>query len=315
MINTLIKNSINNRFLTWVIFAVITILWIIAINNTAVDAIPDLSENQVVVMTEWQWQSPINIEDQITYPLTVSFQSLAWVKDVRAMSQLWISMITVIFKDDIDIYFARDRINEKLSSVKMILPQWINPVLWPDATGLWQVFMYTVESDNHTLTELRSIQDFNIAYALQSVPWVAEIASVWWYVKNYQIILDPIKLKNQWVKIQNIINAIKKWNNNVSWKVIDTWNKEIAIQWLWFFENVQNIKDMVIWHRKDWMSLTVQDVWDVRISWNFRRSILANEDKEKVWWVVVMRYWENPLEIIDRVKAKIKQVEKTLPKW
>lgn len=315
MINTLIRSSLNNRFLTWIIFATITVLWIIAINDIAVDAIPDLSENQVVVMTQWQWQSPINIEDQITYPLTVSMQWLAWVKDVRAMSQLWISMVTVIFEDDIDIYFARDRITERLSLAKTLLPEWVNPILWPDATWLGQIFMYTLESEDHTLTELRSIQDFTVAYALQSVSWVAEVASVWWYVKNYQIILDPIKLKNYSVKIQNVISAVKMWNNNVSWKVIDTWNKEIAIQWLWFFENVQNIKDIVIGQKSNWMSLTIQDVWDVRMSWNFRRSILANEEKEKVWWVVVMRYWENPLEIIWRVKEKIKVLERSLPEW
>jgi len=315
MINSLIKSAIQNRFLTLIIFAVITVLWIIAINKTSIDAIPDLSENQVVIMTQWSWQSPINIEDQITYPLTVSMQWLAWVKDVRAMSQLWISMVTVIFEDNIDIYFARDRITERLSLAKTLLPDWVNPILWPDATGLWQIFMYTVESENHSLTELRSIQDFTVAYALQSVSWVAEIASVWGYIKNYQIILDPIKLKNFWVKIQNVISAVKLWNNNVSWKVIETWNREIAIQWLWFFDKVQDIKDLVIWTKKNWSPLTLQDIWDVRISWNFRRSILADKNKEQVWWVVIMRYWDNPLEVISAVKEKIKLIEKTLPKW
>jgi len=315
MINNLIKSAITNRFLTLILFIIITVLWIFAINNTAIDAIPDLSENQVVIMTKWAGQSPTNIEDQITYPLTISMQWLAWVKDVRAMSQLWISMVTVIFEDNVDIYFARDRITERLSLAKTLLPTWVNPILWPDATGLGQIFMYTIESENHTLTELRSIQDFNVSYALQWVSWVAEIASVWGYVKNYQIILDPIKLKNYWVKIQNVINSVKSSNNNVSWKVIDTWKTEIAVQWLWFFKNIQDIKDLVIWHKKNWMPLTIQDIWDVRISWNFRRSVLADENEEKVWWVVVMRYWENPLEVISAIKEKIKIIEKTLPEW
>jgi Cu(I)/Ag(I) efflux system membrane protein CusA/SilA len=179
MLNKLIKYCIDNGFITLVVFGVITLLSIVAIYKTPIDALPDLSENQVVVMTRWPGQTPTNVENQVTYPITIGMQWLAWVWDVRAMSQLGISMVTVIFEDNIDEYFARDRVNERLSLITWDLPDGIEPVLGPDATGLGQIFMYTLESDSMDLTELRNLQDFSIKLWLQSVPWVAEVASIW----------------------------------------------------------------------------------------------------------------------------------------
>jgi Cu(I)/Ag(I) efflux system membrane protein CusA/SilA len=312
MLNKLIKYFIDNAFLTVIIFIVISIISVFAIYKTPIDALPDLSENQVVVITKWSWQTPTNIEDQVTYPITIWMQWLPWVTDIRAMSQLWISMVTVIFEDGIDEYFARDRVNERLSLIKADLPFGIEPILWPDATWLGQIYMYTIESDNHDLTQLRTLQDFYIKLWLQSVSWVAEVASIWWYKKNFQIIVDPLKISNYKISLQEIWNIISSWNNNVSWRVIDNWGSEIAIEWIWFVEKESDLENTFIkniW----WIPIKLWDIADVKIWSEFRRWILANEIEEKVWWIIVMRYKKNPLEVIRNVEKKIIEIEKSLP--
>ncbi len=314
MLNKLIKYFIDNAFVTVIIFIVISIISVVAIYKTPIDALPDLSENQVVVMTKWSWQTPNNIEDQVTYPITIWMQWLPWVTDVRAMSQLWISMVTVIFDDDIDEYFARDRVNERLSLIKSDLPSWVEPVLWPDATGLGQIYMYTLESDNHDLTQLRTLQDFYVKLWLQSVSWVAEVASIGWYKKNFQIVLDPLKLSNYKITLQEVSNIISSWNNNVSWRVIDNWGSEIAIEWIWFIEKESDLENTFIknvW----WIPVKLWDIADIKIWSEFRRWILADQNEEKVWWIIVMRYKKNPLEVIENVEEKIIEIEKSLPDW
>lgn len=314
MLNKLIKYFIINPFITVIIFITITIISVVAITKTPIDALPDLSENQVVVMTSWLGQTPTNIEDQVTYPITIGMQWLAWVSSVRAMSQLWISMVTVIFDDQVDEYFARDRVNERLSLISSNLPTWVKPILWPDATWLGQVFMYTLESDNHNLTELRTLQDFYVKLWLQSVPWVAEVASVWWFKKNFQIVLDPLKLSNYNVSLKEISNTVSSWNNNVSWRVIDIWWKEIAIEWIWFIEELEDLENIFI-KNINWLPVKLWDIADIKIWAEFRRWILADSTEEKVWGVVVMRYKQNPLEVIENVKVKIAEIEKSLPEW
>lgn len=312
MINYLITKTLENRFVTLLVFAVIAIVGVIAMFNTPVDAIPDLSENQVIIMTEWTGQSPRNIEDQITYPLTVSMQGLTGVRDIRASSMLGVSMVTVIFADNIDIYFARDRVSERLSLVQAQLPMGVTPILGPDATGVGHIFMYTLESDTHTLTELRSLQDFSVRYGLQSVPGVAEVASVGGYVKTYEVILDPQKLQQFNLRITQVMDAIRMANNNVSGKVIDTGSREVAIQGIGFFEQTNEIANTVISRRADGIALTVNDIGEVRESGKFRRAILANEQEEKVGGIIVMRYGENPLEVIKSVKERMSSIETSL---
>ncbi|MCA9370633.1 MAG: efflux RND transporter permease subunit [Candidatus Peregrinibacteria bacterium] len=313
MINFLITKALENRFLTLLVFGVIAVVGVITTLQTPVDAIPDLSENQVIIMTEWTGQSPRNIEDQITYPITVSMQGLAGVRDIRASSMLGVSMVTVIFHDDIGIYFARDRVSERLNLVQAQLPEGVIPVLGPDATGVGHIYMYTLESDNLTLTELRSLQDFNVRYALQSVPGVAEVASVGGYKKIYQVILDPQKLQQFRITIKQVMDSVKMANNNVSGKVIDTGGREVAIQGIGFFEKPDDIANTVIGMKADGMPLTVTDVGEVRVSGLFRRAILAGSEKEEVGGVVVMRYGENPLAVIEAVKERIASVEQSLP--
>jgi Cu(I)/Ag(I) efflux system membrane protein CusA/SilA len=313
MINKFISAFLSQRFATILLFVFVAVFGFWILGRTSIDAIPDLSENQVIVMTQWPGQTPQNIEDQVTYPLTVSMQGLAGVKDIRAMSQLGVSMVTVIFHDDVDLYFARDRVSERLATVRNVLPSGVTPVLGPDATGLGQVFMYTLESDQHSLTELRSIQDFTVQYALGSVEGVAEVASIGGYVKTYQITIDPIKLDQYGIQLQDVLTMVQMGNNNVSGKVVDTGDREIAIQGLGFFENVQDISSLVLKAREDGTTVLLEDVGDVRESGAFRRSILANQHEEKVGGIVVMRYGENPLEVIELVKAEIAEIEPSLP--
>ena len=313
MINALIKSALENRFVTFIIFAMFTIVSIIAIQNTPIDALPDLSENQVIVMTQWSGQNPQNIEDQITFPLTVNLQGLAGVKDVRGMSQLGISMVTVIFEDKIDKYFARDRVAERLNTIRNQLPIGVTPVLGPDASGLGHIYLYTLESNNHTLTELRSIQDFTVRYALQSVKGVAEVASVGGYVKTFQVVVDPSKLEQFHISLTQVLSAVKNGNNNVSGEVLDAGNREIAIQGVGFFENPQDIEGLVVGKKEDGLPIIVTDIGFVRESAMSRRGILANEKEEKVGGFVVMRYDENPLEVIDAIKIKIAEIEPSLP--
>lgn len=312
MLNKLIKYCIDNAFITLVIFGVIILLSIVAVYKTPIDALPDLSENQVVVMTRWAGQTPSNVESQVTYPITIGMQWLAGVTDVRAMSQLGISMVTVIFDDDIDEYFARDRVSERLSLVTWDLPDGVEPVLWPDATGLGQIFMYTLESDTLDLTQLRNLQDFYVKLWLQSVPWIAEVASIGWYKQNFQVVVDPLKLSNYDISLSQVSALISAGNNNVSGRVIDIGGSEIAIEWIGFIEKKEDLENLYI---KDlgWVAVRLWDIAEVKIGSEFRRWILADNTEEKVGGIVVMRYKKNPLEVIDDVKQKIIQLEKWLP--
>ncbi len=313
MINTLIRSALENRFLTVVIFILLTGAGIFSLWKTPVDAIPDLSENQVIVMTEWSGQSPQNTEDQITYPLTVGMQGLPDVKAVRSSSMLGVSMVTVIFEDGTDIYFARDRVTERLNVLKNQLPPGVMPMLGPDATGVGHIFMYTLESDTHMLTDLRSLQDFTVRYELQSVPGVAEVASIGGYQKSYQIILDPIKLDQYGLGISQVLDMVRGANNNVSGKVLEYGEREIAIQGIGFFENPEEIEKIVLGKRGDGIPLTLSDVGNVRLSGKFRRGLLADSESEKVGGIIVMRYGDNPLQVINQVKEKIVLLEKILP--
>jgi len=295
-------------------FLVVLLLSSLALYRTPVDAIPDLSENQVIVMTQWAGQSPQNIEDQVTYPITVSMQGLPSVKAVRSGSMLGVSMVTVIFEDGTDIYFARDRVTEKLNTIKNQLPMGAMPMLGPDATGVGHIFMYTLDSDDLSLTDLRSLQDFTVRYELQSLRGVAEVASIGGYMKQYQIIVDPVKLEQYGVSLSKLIQMVKMGNNNVSGKILEYGEREIAIQGLGFFQNPEDISHLVVGMKKGGTPLLVSDLANVRESGMFRRGILANSEEEKVGGIVVMRYGENPLEVIDAVKAKIVELESVLPK-
>ncbi|HEY5713779.1 MAG TPA: CusA/CzcA family heavy metal efflux RND transporter [Candidatus Gracilibacteria bacterium] len=332
--NHLIHYLLHNRFLTGMMFLILTGLGIWAVGNTPIDALPDLSENQVIVVTRWSGQSPQNIEDQITYPITTAMQSLPQVRTVRSGSMLGVSMVTVIFEDQTDVYFARDRVSERLTQIQSQLPAGAMVRLGPDASGLGHVFMYTLEHPTLSLTDLRSLQDFTVKLQLESLPGIAEVASVGGYKKQYQVVLDPLKLEQYGLDLMKIMDLIKMANNNVSGRVLEYGEREISVQGIGFFASEDALKDLVVGTTKsqlpgkipvwtpsiesnrmgeDVSVIRLSDIGTVRLSGEARRGILADQTGEKVGGIVVMRYGENPLEIIERVQSKIESLEKSLP--
>ena len=311
--NFLLKYLLENRFLTILLFLILSGMSFWAIANTPVDALPDLSENQVVVVTQWSGQSPQNIEDQITYPLTTAMQSLPKVRTVRSNSMLGVSMVTVIFEDNAGIYFARDRVNEKLSQLQSTFPEGAMVRLGPDATGLGHILMYTLENPDLSLTELRSLQDFTVKLELESLGGIAEVASIGGYKAQYQVVIDPIKLDDFDLNLMSVVQIIQASNNNVSGRVLEYGEREISVQGIGFFDSTQALKDLVIGKKNEGNPLLLSEVGTVRMSGASRRGVLADETAEKVGAIVVMRYGENPLEIIERVKNKIAQLELSLP--
>jgi len=215
MIEKIIEYSVRNRFIL-LLFFILLIGWgVWALYRTPVDAIPDLSENQVIVMTEWMGRSPKTIEDQVTYPLSSNLQGLPKVKAVRGLSMFGLSMIYVIFEDGVDVYWARSRVLEKLNYAQSFMPQGVTSTIGPDGTGVGHVFWYTVEGEGYDLGELRAVQDWYIRYQLHAVPGVAEVASIGGFVKQYQIDLDPNKLLSYHLTIPEVMMAVEKANNEV----------------------------------------------------------------------------------------------------
>ncbi len=312
MIESIIEWSIRNRYLVILASLALGLAGVRAMLTTPVDAIPDLSENQVIVFTDWMGRSPQEIEDQITYPMSVNLQGLAGVKVVRSSSEFNFSMITIIFDDATDYYFARERVLEKLSIASTFLPQGVTPYLAPDATAVGQIFWYTVEGDGKDLGELRSIQDWYVRYQLNSVPGVAEVASVGGAPKEYQIDLDPNKLRAFGVSLGEVDRAVARSNSSVGGRVIHQGNAEFLIRSVGWIENLDDIRDTVIASRKNGTPVRVGDLGTVQIGPGFRRSVLEKDGKEAVGGVVLMRYGENPLEVTRKIKEKITALEVSL---
>ncbi|MEO6807978.1 MAG: efflux RND transporter permease subunit [Isosphaeraceae bacterium] len=312
MIESIIEWSIRNRYLVILVSIVLGVAGVRAMLTTPVDAIPDLSENQVIVFTDWMGRSPQEIEDQITYPLSVNLQGLAGVKVVRSSSEFNFSMITIIFDDATDYYFARERVLEKLSIASTFLPQGVTPYMAPDATAVGQIFWYTVEGDGKDLSELRSIQDWYVRYQLASVPGVAEVASVGGAPKEYQIDLDPNKLRAYSVTLGEVYSAVARSNSSVGGRVIHQGNAEFLIRSVGWIENLDDIRDTVVSQRKNGTPVRVSDLGAVQTGPAFRRSVLEKDGKEVVGGVVLMRFGGNPLEVTKKIKEKIAALEISL---
>src|SRR5919197_1217143 len=221
MINWLIEVSLRNRFLVIAFFLLLGAWGYWALLRTPVDAIPDLSDNQVIGFTDWPGRSPQEGEDQVTYPLVTNLQGLPGVRTVRASSAFSFSMINIIFEDNVDLYWARTRVLERLNLVSKQLPEGVAPTLGPDATGVGQIFWYTLESDQMNLRDLRTLQDWFIRYQLNSVPGVAEVASVGGYVQQYQIEVDPNRLRAYNIPLSAVVEAVRRSNTNVGGNVIE----------------------------------------------------------------------------------------------
>lgn len=287
-----------------------------------VDAIPDIGENQQIVFTEWMGRSPQDVEDQITYPLTVSLLGIPGVKTIRSYSFFGFSSIYVIFKDDVEFYWSRSRVLEKLNSLPSgTLPDGVQPALGPDATALGQVFWYTLEGRDEEgnptggwdLHELRSIQDWTVRYALQSADGVSEVASVGGYIQEYQIDVNPDAMRAHNVKLDEVFNAVRNSNVDVGAKTIEINKVEYVIRGLGFIESIDDIRKTVVRQTEN-VPLRVEDVATVSLGPALRRGALDKGGAEVVGGVVVVRYGENPLATIKNVKAKIEQIAPGLPK-
>jgi Cu(I)/Ag(I) efflux system membrane protein CusA/SilA len=311
MINRIIEFSLKNRWLVLVAYAVLAGCGYWALLRTPIDAIPDLSENQVIVFTDWAGRSPQEVEDQITYPLTVNLQGLPHVRTVRSQSAFGFSMVNVIFEDSVDIYFARTRVLERLSLAGSFLPAGVTPMMGPDATGVGQVFWYTVEGPYDSGT-LHSLQDWFIKYQLNSVPGVAEVASVGGFVKQYQIDLDPMKLRAYNIALKDVVGAVERSNNNVGAKVMEVGSTEDMVRGIGLIGGLKDIEDISL-GAYNGTPVTVGNVASVQLGPEFRRGVLDKDGKEAVGGVVVIRYGANAREAIAAIKQKIDEIQPGLP--
>lgn len=314
MIEKIIDFSVNNRFIILIMYLGIAGYGIYSMINTPVDAIPDLSENQVIIWTEWMGRSPQIIEDQIAYPLTTSLQGMPKVKAVRSQSMFGMSFIYVIFEDNTDIYWARSRVLEKLSQVQATLPEGVKPVIGPDGTGVGHVFWYHLKSDKYDLGELRALQDYYFKLGLQSVEGVAEAASVGGFVKQYQIDVDPNRLSAYGLNMNDIVMAVQKSNKDVGGRNIESSDIEYFVRGKGYVTGAGDIEEITLMTGKSGIPVKIRDIGSVQIGGDIRRGMLDfNGEGEVVGGIIVMRYGENAQTVIDRVKAKLTELEKGLP--
>jgi Cu(I)/Ag(I) efflux system membrane protein CusA/SilA len=311
MINRLIEFSLKNRFLIVLGYLLLAGWSYWALLSTPIDAIPDLSENQVIVFTDWPGRSPQEVEDQITYPLTVNLQGLPGVRTVRSSSAFGFSMVNIIFEDSTDVYFARTRVLERLNLASSFLPSGVVPTLGPDATGVGQVYWYTVEGP-YDPAALRSMQDWFIRYQLNAVPGVAEVASIGGFVRQYQVDVDPIKLRAYNIPIHMVFEAIQRSNNNVGAKVMEANDRELVVRGLGLIQSTGDIENIVLSNTAG-TPVTVRNVASVQMGPEFRRGVLDKGGVDTVGGVVVIRYGANARQVIEDVKAKIASLQAGLP--
>jgi len=313
VINWLIEVSLRNRFLVIAFFALVAGWGYWALLTTPIDAIPDLSDNQVIVFTDWTGRSPQEVEDQITYPLTVSLQGLPGVRVVRSSSAFGFSMINVIFEDSVDLYFARSRVLERLNLLSKSLPPGVVPTLGPDATGVGHVFWYTVEGPGNSLRDLRSIQDWFIRYQLNAVPGVAEVASIGGTVRQYQIDVDPNRLRAFKLPLSAVVDAVMRSNRNVGGNVVEASGTWSVVRGLGLIESVKDIEQVVV-GAENGVPVYVRQVADVKVGDAFRASALVKGGQEAVGGVVVARYGVSTVDVINLVKEKIAALQAGLPR-
>lgn len=313
MVEKLISFSLRNRVIVLLISACLFGWGIYSVQQNPIDAIPDLSENQVIVFTEWMGRSPQVIEDQVTYPLVSNLQGIPKIKNIRASSMFGMSFVYIIFEDKVDPYWARTRVLERLNYAQRLLPQNVVPTLGPDGTGVGHIFWYTLKANGMDLGEQRALQDWYVKFALQTVPGVAEIASFGGFEKQYQLVLDPLKMQYYNVNIMEVMNAVKTSNNDVGGRKFEMSNMAYIVRGLGYIKNIKDVEDIAI---KNYNSVPVKvsDIGSVQMGGDLRLGIFdENGTGEVVGGIVVMRYGENPDNVIKAVKLKMKEVEKGLP--
>lgn len=313
MVHRIIEWSLRNRFLV-LIFSIALFVWgLFSIQKNPIDAIPDLSENQVIVFTEWMGRSPQLIEDQVTYPLVTSLQGVPGTRYVRGTSMFGMSFIYVIFNDDVDIYWARERVLERLSTISRTLPDEVSPQLGPDGTGVGHILWYTLDAKGMDLGEQRALQDWYIKFALQNVNGVSEIASFGGFQKQYQVTLDPNKLLYYQVAVPEVIDAVRKNNNETSGRKFEMSDIGYIIKTSGYLKSIDDIRNIPVKNQNS-IPITIGELGTVQMTGETRLGIFDQDGLgEKVGGIVVMRYGENAAQVIDRVKAKMTEVAKGLP--
>jgi Cu(I)/Ag(I) efflux system membrane protein CusA/SilA len=312
MIEQTIEYSIRNRFLVITLAAALTVGAIYAVLNTPVDAIPDLMENQIIVFTDWMGRSPREIEDQVTYPLSLKLEGLAGVKAVRSSSEFNFSMIALIFEDNVDFYFARQRVLERLALASTFLPEGVVPYLAPDATALGQIFWYTVEGGDLDPGRRWALQKYYIGPEINAVPGVAEVGGVGGMPQEYQIDVDPNALRAYGITLGELYDAVTRSNSAVGGRVVQKNNAEYLVRSVGWIENTRDIENTVITQRGG-TPIYVKNLAVVQIGTQFRRSAFEKEGNEVVGGAVLMRYGENPLAVTERIKQKIQDLQSGLP--
>ena len=315
LLERLIEASARNAFLVVVLVLIGLAGGVWALTRTPLDAIPDLSDVQVIVYTDWEGRSPDLVEDQITYPISTKFIAAPKVKFVRGESMFGKSFIYIIFQDGTDIYWARSRVIEYLNSVRGTLPEGVNPVIGPDATGVGWVYEYALvdKTGKHDLSELRSLQDWHLRYALESVKGVSEVASVGGFVKQYQVDLDPNKLSAYGIPLNEVVNKIRQSNGDVGGKIFEVGSTEYYVRGRGYIKNIADIENVPL-KTQNGTPVFVKNVGTVHLGSDLRRGVAElNGEGEVVGGIVVMRYGENALTVIDGIKKKLDEIKSSLP--
>ncbi|MFA4869776.1 MAG: efflux RND transporter permease subunit [Pedobacter sp.] len=314
MVHKIIEWSMHNRFIVLVLSAPLFIWGVFSIQKNPIDAIPDLSENQVIVFTEWMGRSPQLIEDQVTYPLVTNLQGIPKIKYVRGSSMFGMSFIYVIFEDDVDVYWARERVLERISTISRTLPEGVAPQLGPDGTGVGHILWYTLDAPDMDLGEQRAIQDWYVKFALQNVPGVSEIASFGGFQKQYQISIDPNKLLYYKLSVPQVIAAVRSNNNESGGRKFEMSDMGYIIKTSGYLKSLDEIANIPV-KNQNGTPIKISDLATVQMTGETRLGIFDQDGEgERAGGIVVMRYGENAAEVIERVKAKMEEVSKGLPK-
>ena len=314
MLEKIIDWSSHNRFMVILATAFVVVGGIYALRNIPIDAIPDLSDVQVIIFTEYPGQAPQVVEDQVTYPLTTQMLAVPGAKDVRGYSFFGLSFVYIIFEDGTDMYWARSRVLEYLNYAAGRLPKGVTPSLGPDATGVGWVYQYALKSDRHDLQQLRSIQDWFLRYELTAVEGVSEVASIGGYVKQYQVAVDPDRLLAYHITIPQIRQAIQRSNNDVGGRVIEMAETEFMVRGLGYIQSTQDIEQIVVGSDMRGTPILLRDLAEVKLGPEMRRGLAElNGEGEVVGGIVVMRFGENARAVIERVERKLEDLKGGLP--
>ncbi len=314
MIRKIIELSIRNKFLVLLGTFFVIAAGVYAMLNTPLDAIPDLSDVQVIVFTEYPGQAPQVVEDQVTYPLTTAMLAVPFAKVVRGYSFFGYSFVYIIFEDGTDLYWARSRVLEYLNYVSKRLPSGVTPTLGPDATGVGWVYEYVLVSERHDLSQLRSIQDWYLRYELTSLPGVAEVASIGGFVRQYQVIVDPNQLAAYGISLQKVKMAVQRSNNDVGGRVVEMAETEYMVRGLGYIKSLKDLEDIPLGADSRGTPIYLRNVASVRIGPDLRRGLAdLNGQGEVVGGIVIMRYGDNALAVIENVKKKLAQLQAGLP--